>query len=172
MNKLKTLLADSESLVIFGIIIAVTILIAVIVGNYLQRKLIKKAKEQNVDITSFSFIKHVVTATIYLFGFGWALLSLPISATFAHSLFAGAGASTLILGFASQQVLSNVMSGVFLIIKRPFKINDIIEIQGNKGKVLELNLHDTIIEDEEKNRIIIPNALISNGVIKNMTKKN
>ena len=168
--KLSELMQDSESLILFGIIIAATIIVAAIFGRYLQRKLSKRAEEQNADITSFLFIKHVLTGTIYLFGFGWALLILPISATFAHSLFAGAGASTLILGFASQQVLSNVMSGIFLILKKPFKINDIVEIQGNRGKVLELNLHDTIIEDDEKNRIIIPNALISNGVIKNINK--
>ena len=169
-SKIQTLLTDSESLLIFGIIVVATIIFATVVGKYLQKKLEKKAKQQNADITSFSFIRHVVKAIIYLFGFGWALLSLPISATFAHSLFAGAGASALILGFASQQVLSNVMSGIFLIMKRPFKINDVVEIQGHKGKVIELNLHDTIIEDEESNIIIIPNALISNGVIKNIKK--
>ena len=66
--------------------------------------------------------------------------------------------------------MSNILSGTFLIINKPFKINDIIEIQSNHGKVLELNLHDTIIEDEEGNKIIIPNSLISNGVIKNKKK--
>jgi small-conductance mechanosensitive channel len=167
-NRIQTLISDSENLLIFGIIIVVTIIVVAVVRKYLQKKLEKKAKQKSANITSFSFILHVVTATIYLFGFGWALLSLPISATFAHSLFAGAGASTLILGFTSHQVLSNVMSGVFLILKRSFKINDMVEIQGHRGKVIELNLHDTIIEDEEKNKIIIPNSLISNGVIKNI----
>lgn len=171
MSRIKLLLTDSETLLIFGTIIALTILIATIIRKYLHRVLVKRSQNQNVDVTSFVFIKHIVTATIYLFGFGWALLTLPISNTFAHSLFAGAGASTLILGFASQQVLGNVMSGVFLVLKRPFIINDIIEVQGNRGKVVELNLHDTIIEDEEKNLIIIPNALISNGIIKNIERK-
>ncbi len=167
-DKLGSLLADSETLITFGLIVAATFLIASLVGRYMQRVLRKKAEEQKADITSFVFVKHVITTTIYLFGLGWALLSLPISVTFAHSLFAGAGVSTLILGFASQQVLGNVMSGIFLILKRPFKIGDTIEIQGNQGKVIELNLHDTVIEEENGNCIIIPNALISNGIIKNI----
>ena len=167
-NRIQTLLADSESLLIFGITVIVTILIATIISQYLNKKLKKRAIQQNADVTSFFFIKGVVVATVYLFGFGWALLSLPIAATYAHTLFAGAGVSTIILGLASQQVLGNIMSGLFLIIKKPFKINDTIEIQGNRGKVVELNLHDTVIEDEEQNKIIIPNTLISNGVIKNL----
>ncbi len=168
MDSIKILLSDYRSLITFSIIIISTIIIATFVGKYLQILLAKKSKEQNADITSFLFIKHVIRATIYLLGFGWAMLSLPISSNFGHSLFAGAGMSTLILGFASQQILSNLMSGIFLILQKPFKVNDIIEIQGNRGKVLELNLHDTIIEDTENNIIIIPNALISNGIIKNI----
>ncbi len=171
MDRVKTLLIDSGSLIIFGIIVIATIVLASFSGKYLQTLLEKKSKEQNADITSFLFIKHVIRATIYLFGFGWAMLSLPISSNFGHSLFASAGVSTLILGFASQQILGNLMSGIFLIIQKPFKVNDIIEIQGNRGKVLELNLHDTIIEDAEDNVIIIPNALVSNGIIKNIKKK-
>ena len=170
MDKVKTVFSDSTSFIIFGLIVTATIILASIVGKYLKNVLEKKSKEQNADITSFLFIKHVIRATIYFFGLGWAFLTLPISANFAQSLFAGAGASTLILGFASQQILSNLMSGVFLIVKKPFKVNDIIEIQGNRGRVVELNLHDTIIEDADNNTIIIPNALISNGIIKNLKK--
>jgi small conductance mechanosensitive channel len=95
----------------------------------------------------------LIIATIYFVGFGWAFLTLPITKTFAHSLLAGAGASTLIIGFASKQVLSNMISGVFIIMNKPFKINDLIEIQGNHGKVIEIALHDTIIENEEDDRI-------------------
>lgn len=171
MKKTSALFSDTESLIHFGIIILLTVIIAWIVGRYFQKKLADKLEHQNEDITSFLFIKHAIKTIIYLFGFGWAFLSLPISNTYAHSLFAGAGASTLILGFASQQVLSNLMSGIFLVLKKPFKINDIITVAGSSGKVKELNLHDTIIEDEEKNIIIIPNSLISNGVIKNHKKE-
>jgi len=170
MDKTKSLIADSETLIIFGITVLATIVLASFVGNYLQKILNRKGEDQNIDITSFVFLKHIIVAIIYFFGLGWALLTLPVSENFTHSLFAGAGVSTLILGFASQQILSNIMSGVFLIIRRPFKINDIIEIQGNRGRVIELDLHDITIEDENKDRIIIPNSVISNGIIKNVNK--
>ena len=64
MNKIKPLLGDSETLMIFGIIIALTIISAAFVGRYLQRWVSKKALNQNADVTNFLFIKHVVKAII------------------------------------------------------------------------------------------------------------
>lgn len=141
MERIKGLLSDSESLIMFGVVVVATIIIALLVGKFLQREITKKAKSQNIDITSFIFLKHLVVTTIYFAGFGWALLTLPITHTFAHSLLAGAGATTLILGFASQQLFTNLLSGVFLIIGKPFSINDTVEFQGSQGKVIAINLN-------------------------------
>ena len=170
MKRLENILADQESLIIFGVIIVATIIAAFLVSRFFKTKLIKKDKEPSVNLTSFVFLKHFITATIYLVGFGWAFLTLPITKTFEHSLLAGAGASTVIIGFASQQVLSNMVSGIFIIINKPFKINDLIEIQGNHGKVIGITLHDTIIENEKNDRIIIPNSMISNSAVTNINR--
>jgi small conductance mechanosensitive channel len=171
MKKFSMLLSDSESLIIFGVILVATILAASFTSRYLKKLLLRKTKNEHIDITSFLFMKHVIVATIYLVGIGWGFLHLPISKHFAHTLLAGAGASTLIVGFASQQVLSNMVSGIFIIINKPCRIDDHIEIQGQIGKVIEITLHDTIIENDKKEKIIIPNSLISNSIIKNTDRK-
>lgn len=173
MSKSSIIKNSVDNLLVFGGILLLTFLFATIVRRILKNKLQKKLQEHESDLTSFKFIRDLITFTIYLVGIGWALLTLPISKTYAHTLFASAGASTLIVGFASQQVLSNLMSGIFIVIKRPFKVNDIIEISGNIGKVIELNIHETILEtiDEPKKTIIIPNSLISNSIIINHNKK-
>ena len=75
-------------------------------------------------------------------------------------------ASTLILGFASQQLFSNLFSGLFLVINRPFKIGDTIEFQGSQGKVAEINLNATLIIDQDGNKIFIPSSIILNDKIK------
>lgn len=151
---------------IFSICIVLgTIFINTMVTRFFQKKIVEKATLHEIDSTSFIFINHMVTAIIYFFGFGWALLALPITSTFAHTLLAGAGASTLILGFASQQLFSNLFSGIFLVINRPFKIGDWIEFQDKKGKVIEINLNATLILDANQNKIIIPSSLILNDKI-------
>lgn len=157
-------------IIYFIVIVLATISIDAIIRKYLNGKIMNKAEEHHIDATSFIFISHMITAIIYLFGFGWALLVLPVTHTFAHSLLAGAGASTLILGFASQQLFTNLISGVFLVINRPFKIGDLIEFQGAKGIVTEINLNATIIKDQDNNRIIIPSSLILNASIKIFTQ--
>ena len=171
MKRTAALFAETESLIIFGIIVILTIIAAWVIGNYFQKKIVKRLENQNEDITSILFIKHAIRAIVYLFGFGWAFLILPISKTYAHSLFAGAGASTLILGIASQQILGNLISGIYLVLKKPYRINDIITVAGCTGKVIELNLHDTILEDDEDNVYIVPNTLIANGVITTCKRK-
>ena len=166
MNNTVNLFLDTELLVVFFGIIALTILTAYFLRKYLRKLITERTKDHQVDITSFIFLEHMIVAIVYFLGFGWALLTMPITQTFAHSLLAGAGATTLILGFASQQIFSNLFSGIFIVLTRPFRINDIIEFQGSKGKVIEISLNSTIIQDENGDEIIIPSSTILSDKIK------
>lgn len=171
LPRTSSLFSNTESLLIFGVISFSTFVVATLVRKYLKRKLKQRLLQDNVDITSYAFIVDVVSFTIYLLGFGWAFLSLPISSSYAHSLFASAGASTIVLGIAAQQVLGNIIAGVFILFNRPFKVRDIIEVSGNKGSVKAINIYKTILETDDGIFIRIPNSLISNAVIINYTKK-
>lgn len=171
MKRLDTLFHDTESLIIFGSIIILTILASALIDRGLMNKLVSRSKAAGNDITSIVFIKNIIRLTIYLFGIGWAFLSLPITKSFAHSLFAGAGVTTLIMGFSAQQILSNLMSGMFLILNRPFRIHDTIEVQAFRGKVVRITWHDTVIENEEKSRIFVPNSVITSNIIKVISVK-
>lgn len=166
MNFLEFTWDESGNYIVFCAVIVATIIVAQLVKNYIQKKIIEKTSGHHIDVTSFVFIKHMLVSIIYFLGLGWALLLLPITHTFAHSLLAGAGASTLILGFASQQLFSNLFSGLFLVINRPFKIGDTIKFQGSQGKVVEINLNATLIVDQDGNKIIIPSSIILNDKIK------
>ncbi|MCA0237772.1 MAG: hypothetical protein LCH81_15460 [Bacteroidetes bacterium] len=86
MTSLRTLFDHSEILLSFLALVALTVLVAALLGRYLQRKITEKSTAHHIDATSFVFLKHMVVATVYFLGFGWALLTLPITSTFAHSL--------------------------------------------------------------------------------------
>jgi small-conductance mechanosensitive channel len=166
MKRINELISDTESLVIFSLVIIATIICATILNRFFFRRIVKRSNKQDIDITKFLFLKHISILTVYLIGIGWAFLTLPITKSFAHSILAGAGATTLFVGLASQQILSNMISGVFIVLNKSFKINDVIEIQGNKGKVVEITWHDTIIENDKEGRIVVPNSLITSTVLK------
>ncbi|MGK0365246.1 MAG: small conductance mechanosensitive channel [Saprospiraceae bacterium] len=155
---------------IFGftfVIIALTFLLAFL-SNRAFRKLIQRSTEElKNDPTNYQFLKHASSAIIYLVGFGIAIYNVPILKTFASSLLAGAGILAVAVGFASQQALGNIVSGVFIVIFKPFRIGDQLKVRELTGIVEDITLRHTVMRDFENKRIIIPNSLISEEIIVN-----
>ncbi|MFT5766023.1 MAG: small conductance mechanosensitive channel [Saprospiraceae bacterium] len=152
---------------IFGGIIIATILIAFLVNRFFNRLIKHSAQELKSDPTNYQFLRHVSTALIYIVGFSIAIYSVPNLRTLASSLLAGAGILAVALGFASQHALGNIISGVFIVIFKPFKVNDRLKIRELSGIVEDITLRHTVIRDFENKRIIIPNSLISEEIIVN-----
>jgi len=150
-----------------GILIA-TVIIAT-VWNWLFGRFIKRSSFvlQN-DPTSYKFMRHAITAVIYVVGISWAIYRIDSLRTMATTLLAGAGILAVAVGFASQHALSNVISGIFIVVFKPFRVNDRIQIKEDMGGVVEdITLRHTVIRDYENRRIVIPNAIISDEVIIN-----
>jgi small-conductance mechanosensitive channel len=152
--------------------IAMIILISIILERTLRfligRFTKRSAELMNVDKTKYVFLKHVVTAVIYLFTAIAIIYSIPTFRTFAVSLFAGAGIIAAIIGFASQAAFANIISGVFMVMSRPFKVGDRIEIgKDYVGIVEDITLRHTVIRNYENKRIIMPNSKISAETIVN-----
>jgi small-conductance mechanosensitive channel len=70
----------------------------------------------------------------------------------------------LVIGFSTQNIISNVFAGMFLAIGRPFNIDDDITVSGNTGKVVEFTIMHTVI-DTEANTVLIPNSSMLTQVI-------
>ena len=149
-------------------IIASTIIIAVLFNWFLKRFVKENLIKHGQDLTRYLFTRHIVTALIYIIGFSTALVQIPELKIVGHSLLAGAGVISLIAGLASQQALSNIMSGILIVVFKPFRINDKITLKGTfTGVVEDINLRQVVIRDYANNRIIIPNSVISSDIIVN-----
>ena len=149
-----------------GIIIG-TIVVAYIVNRFFKRLIKKSTEIMNNDPTSYLFLRHAIVAIIYILGFSFAIYSLPSLRTLASSLLAGAGILAVAVGFASQQALSNIISGIFIIVFKPFRVNDRLDINQFSGFVEDITLRHTVIRNFENRRILIPNSIISDQVIVN-----
>ncbi len=153
--------------IVAGIII-VTFLLATIFRKTFGRYIKYSTEVLENDPTNYQFLKHSISALIYLIGIGWALYTLPAFKAVASSILTGAGILAVVAGLASQHALSNIMSGIFLVIFKPFKVNDRIQIKDSiSGVVKDITLRHTIIRDYENKRIIIPNSVISDEIIVN-----
>lgn len=123
-----------------------------------------------VDPTKYKFLKNAVDFLVYLTAFIVIFKSIPSLNAFGNGLLASAGILAAIVGFASQSAFSNIVSGIFLVIFRPFSVGDRIKIgQQYSGDVEDITLRHTVIRDFENKRIIFPNTVISNEVIVNAT---
>jgi len=105
----------------------------------------------------------------------WAILIMAVLAALGMfgiqttSFAAVIGATGLAIGLAFQGTLSNIASGVMLLIFRPFKVGDVINAAGVTGKVIEIGLFTTSFDTADNRRIFVPNALIFSGTIENVT---
>jgi small conductance mechanosensitive channel len=87
------------------------------------------------------------------------------------SLIAVFGAAGIAIGLALQGTLSNVASGVMLLILRPFRVGDGIQAAGQSGTVREIGLFTTILISDDLAYVSIPNASIFGGVIINNSRE-
>lgn len=149
------------------LVILLTIIIGFIFNKVYSRVINNSTAVMQNDPTNYKFLKHTILALIYIVGLSLAIYVIPSLRTLAGSLLAGAGILAVSVGFASQHALSNIVSGFFIVLFKPFKINDRLMVRQFQGTVEDITLRHTVIRDFENKRIVIPNSVISDEVIVN-----
>ena len=81
------------------------------------------------------------------------------------------GAGGLAVGLALQGSLANFAGGVLILLFRPYKVGDFIEAQGVSGSVKSIEIFNTVMNTPDNKIIIVPNGLLSNGIITNFSKE-
>ena len=155
-------------LFLIAITISIATILVVIIRKLLGVIISKYAKKLGADPTHFSFLKNSIGLIIYTIAIIFIFYKIPYLKSAGAALFAGAGVVAVVVGFASQKAFSNIISGIFILIFKPFRVLDTIEFKdGQKGIVEEITLRHTIIKDYESRRIIMPNSVISEETIIN-----
>lgn len=157
--------------IIFALVVLVVSFVVSRILRYIIGKFIRgAAKKLNVDPTRYNFFKNAVDFIIFLIAFIIIFRSIPAFRTVGTTLLTGAGVLAAIVGFASQSAFSNIISGFFLVIFKPFSVGDRVRIgQLYAGDIEDITLRHTIIKDFENRRVVIPNSIISNETIINST---
>jgi len=128
----------------------------------------KKGMEKNpaVDSTLSNFLSSIVryigTAIVIII----AITTMGVQTT---SLVAMLGAATLAIGLALQGTLGNVAAGVMLMLFRPYKLGDYVEVAGNEGVVDDVNIFTTNLATVDNTKVIIANGEAWGSTIKNFT---
>jgi len=147
-------------------------LIFVIVGftlaNFIKQRirlrLVKKSPNHITatfisQIISFAMKSLVLLITLYLLGLD----------SFTNKVLAGAGLLTFVIGFALKDIGENFLAGIILAFNSPFRLNDLIEINGIEGFVKDINIRETLIKTPDGKDVFVPNSIILKNPLSNYT---
>jgi len=141
------------------------LLLGWIVSAWLQRRVQNLGqKNKHLDEMLFDFLASIVRYVVLGFTLLFVLNTFGIQTT---SIVAVIGAAGLAIGLALQGTLSNVAAGVMLIMFRPIKIGDFVDIGGEMGTVKQINLNFTELADLSNVQVIVPNSQVWGNVITN-----
>ncbi|MEE8379074.1 MAG: mechanosensitive ion channel domain-containing protein [Gammaproteobacteria bacterium] len=125
-----------------------------ILAKIIKRIITKAAERLKFDENLASLLARTSSITLMIFGFVTALGTLGVNVS---ALVAGLGLTGFALGFALKDTISNLLSGVLILLYRPFTIGNRIRISGYEGAVVSIDLRYTEL-DSEGNKVLIPNS--------------
>jgi len=144
------------------LVIVVTWIVARMVRSLVARLLKRVSHSEQVNW----LLAQTVYVAIFAAGTFIALGILGLDKTVA-SLMAGAGIVTLALGFAFQDIAANLMAGIYLSVRRPFRRGHLIKAQDYFGTVNQINLRWTEVYTQQGQLVLIPNKQVFENPIMN-----
>ena len=148
----EQLVSMIPNFIIAVLVIISFVLISKVVRNLLERTL--KRTRYNSVLTNL--LVSMTGISIIIFGAFISLEILNLEKT-VTSLLAGAGVIGLALGFAFQEIAANFVSGIFIAVRRPYQLGDILEINSVLGEVTAIQMRTTSLTTFDGLEVIIPN---------------
>ncbi len=152
------------ALVYAAFFLLVAILIATLVHFLVQRSM-KRA----TDPTGFHFVDQLLQGLVYVIMLVLYAQLVPPLRSLGTALLASVSIASIVIGLAAQGTLGNLVAGFALLLYRPFRIGDKVQLNTPKGmvtaKVESLTLGYTFLRDDEGNQVIVPNSVMANTVI-------
>lgn len=145
-------------------------------------KLVKKLVIQNYDIsttdnlrarqvyTQFNILERIIIFIVLVLALGIALMSFEGIREIGVSIFASAGVAGIIIGFSAQKMIGAILAGIQIAIAQPIKIDDVVIVEGEWGRIEQITLTYVVVAIWDKRRLIVPTPYFIDKPFQNWTK--
>ncbi|WP_417656359.1 mechanosensitive ion channel domain-containing protein [Pseudidiomarina aestuarii] len=172
MDQIMTWISDNQATLLgYAVQILVGIVILVvgkIVANSTAKLMAKGMNKRGMDGAVISFLTAIIKTVIFIAALLMALSQVGVQTT---SFIAILGAAGLAIGLSLQGSLSNIASGVLIIMFRPFRAGEYVDAGGVSGTVEEVNIFQTIMKTPDNKVVFVPNAQITTQPITNYNRE-
>lgn len=152
-------------IVVNGIVVAIILILFYFIWRVFNA-LISPRLKRHLDKTSIAFVETLLKYSLLSVAVIVALSSVGVKTT---ALLGSLGVAGLTIGFALRDTLSNIISGILVFMDRPFTIDDLVEIDGNYGRVDRITLRTTRIVTNDGKMLAVPNSEIMNKTVTSFT---
>jgi len=151
------------SIFIFILLIIVSVVLSFVLQRGLKKTLAHRFQKREGTLTALLRLIHY---TVVIIGFGIALQTIGINIS---ALFAAGAVFAIAIGFAMQNIVQNFVSGIILMVERSIAPGDILEVEGQVVKVIDMGIRTTVVRTWREEELIMPNSIISQTTVKNYT---
>lgn len=153
-----------SNVTVFDVIVAFSVLLiagllaktlAMAIRRHFRERLERHVLDLIVKITQYAIMIMAIIAVLPMLGFNLS------------GLMVAGGVTGIVVGFASQNIVSNLISGIFLMIERPIKIGQVVEVGDTAGMVENISIMSTVIKGHDGLYVRIPNAGVFTSKIVN-----
>src|SRR2546423_2151782 len=120
-------------------------------------------------VTRYRVLRRSIVTAIVFVGFMSSLLVIPQVRALAGGVLASSAVVGLVIGFASQRTIGNVVAGILIAITQPLRLGDRVTVEGTEGIVEEIGLTYTWIRTRDNDRLVVPNEKLASESIRNST---
>jgi len=145
-------------------------------------KVVKKLIIHNYDVSSsdnlkarkiytqFNILERIVIFIVVILAVGLALMSFDEIREIGVSIFASAGVAGIIIGFSAQKLIGTILAGIQIAVAQPIKIDDVVIVEGEWGRIEEITLTYVVVKIWDKRRLIVPTPYFIEKPFQNWTK--
>lgn len=146
-------------------------------------KILKRHVTNNYDVeatdnyrarkiyTQFNILERIIMVIIIVLAMGVALMSFESIREIGVSIFASAGVAGIIVGLSAQKMIANILAGIQIAIAQPIKLDDVVIVEGEWGRIEEITLTYVVVNIWDKRRLIVPTPYFIEKPFQNWTKK-